>query len=172
MEIPLTAVPAARRVLADVAHVRSILEDEPRAVEWRLNWILAVVLLRSVGHVLSNVDGGASGQVKELARKLHHEWKSGDSAHAIFRDFIERERNSILKEYAIAMSEGPIPIVAYLRDGQGAHFESRALIEENIYRPIADGPYEGEDGRTVLDDAIDWWRTQLARIDGEMGSET
>jgi hypothetical protein len=73
--VALTAVPAARLVLQDVMYVRAMLEDEPRHVEWRLSWILAVVLLRSVGHVLNNVDGTALPAVKALANKLHAEWK-------------------------------------------------------------------------------------------------
>lgn len=151
-------------------YVRAMLEDEPRHIEWRLNWILAVVLLRTVGHVLNNVDGAALPAVKVLANQLHAEWKDTATAHAVFRDFIERERNSILKEYSFTMTEGPVPLLAYLQNGDGFDVIRQALIEENIYRPMSDGPYEGEDGRTVLDDAIEWWTQQLARIDREIAS--
>ncbi|MBN9335391.1 hypothetical protein [Devosia sp.] len=152
-------------MLQDVLYVRNILEDETGHIEWRLNWILAVVLLRTIGHVLNNVDGEGSPQVRRLARAMHARWKSGHPADAIFRDFIERERNSILKEYAFSMSEGPVPIVAHLQAQDGYDSIRHFLIEENIYRPIEDGPYQGEDGRTVLDDAIEWWNRQLDEID-------
>ena len=89
------------------------------------------------------------------------EGKGTAVAHAIFRDFIERERNSILKEYSSTMTEGPVPLLAYLQNGEGFDVIRQALIEENIYRPMSDGPYEGEDGRTVLDEAIEWWGNNL-----------
>lgn len=168
----LTVVPSARLVLQDVIYVRNILEDETRHIEWRLHWILAVVLLRTVGHVLHNVDGQTSPRVKTLAQAMHARWKGEDPADAIFRDFIERERNSILKEYASNMSEGPVPIVAHLQAQDGFDSIRHFLIEENIYRPIEDGPYAGEDGRTVLDDAIEWWHRQLDEIDQSFASTT
>lgn len=36
---------------------------------------------------------------------MHKSWRSGDE-NAIFRDFIERERNSILKEYESEITVG------------------------------------------------------------------
>jgi len=168
----MTMVGAARVVLQDVIYVGSILEDEPRQVEWRLNWVLAVVLLRSVGHVLNNVDGASSPEVKRLANKLHSEWKKDDPAHAIFRDFIERERNSIVKEYQFTMTAGPVPIIATIAQDDGFDTFRQALLEENVYRPIGEGPYEGEDGRTVIDDAIAWWKRQLDHIDQTITRQT
>lgn len=164
----MTVVGAARLVLQDVVYVRHILEDETRKVEWRLNWILVVVLLRTVGHVLNNVDGGASSEVKRLAKLLHSKWKENDPEHAIFRDFIERERNSIIKEYSFTMTDGPVPLMAVLQREDGFDIVRQVLLEENIYRPIGDGPYAGEDGRTLVDDAIEWWRLQLDFIDRAM----
>lgn len=168
----MTVVGAARTVLQDVVYVRHILEDETRKVEWRLNWILAVVLLRTVGHVLNNVDGAASREVKLLANGLHAQWKGNDPAHAIFRDFIERERNSIVKEYVFTMTEGPVPLMAFIQQDDGFDMIRQTLLEENIYRPVAEGPYEGEDGRTLIDDAISWWRSQLDLIDWSIEGHT
>jgi hypothetical protein len=42
------------------------------------------------------------------------------------------------------------------------------LVEENIYRPVSGGTYAGEDGRTLIDEAIDWWLCQLDEIDRRM----
>lgn len=158
----------ARRVLSDVEVVRDKLEDEVGWIEWRLYWVTAVVLIRAVGHVLVKVDGRAAPVVRDVANELHKKWKSTDERDAIFRDFIEQERNSILKEYEFGMSEGPVPVSAKMQNSlTGEFFEQHALIEENIYRPMRSGPYEGEDGRTLLDEAISWWVTQLDWIDKE-----
>lgn len=48
----MTRVPKARLVLQDAMFVREKLEGELGHVEWRLYLVLAVVLLRAVGHVL------------------------------------------------------------------------------------------------------------------------
>lgn len=159
-----TAVPKARLVLQDAMYVRDKLEAEVGYIEWRLYWVLAVVLLRAVGHVLDKVDGANNATVRTASRRLHQHWKASEE-HAIFRDFIERERNNILKEYASEITEGPVPIMAYLQSQDGFDVVRQFLIEENIYRPMGSGAFEGEDGRTLLDEAIKWWATQLDAID-------
>ena len=160
----MTKVPQARLVLQDVMFVRDKLEDETGRIEWRLYWVLAVVLLRAVGHVLEKVDGDENSEVRKVANELYRAWKDGD-ANSIFRDFIEDERNNILKEYLFSMSEGPIPIVAHLQRNDGFDTARQFLIEENLYRPMQGGQFEGEDGRTLLDEAIAWWHKQLDHID-------
>lgn len=156
----------ARQVLKDVEFIREKLENETSTIEWRLNWITAVVLVRAIGHVLSKVDGATTPSVRELANKLHKEWKAGEKDNEIFVNFIEEERNNILKEYELGVSEGPVPIVAIMQNSlTGEFFEQRALIDENIYRPMMGGHYEGEDGRTLLDESIIWWKIQLDKID-------
>jgi hypothetical protein len=158
-------------VLLDVEAVRAKLEDERGWVEWRLYWVTAVVLVRAVGHVLDKVDGAASPVVRKVANELYKKWKKAEGLDVIFRDFIEQERNSILKEYEFGMSEGPVPVSARLQNPDtGELFLQHALIEENIYRPMRNGPYEGEDGRTLLDEAISWWTIQLDLVDKESGA--
>jgi hypothetical protein len=149
-------------------YVRDKLEMEVGHIEWRLYWVLAVVLLRAVGHVLDKVDGENNSAVRTTAKTLHKTWKTADE-HAIFRDFIERERNNILKEYASEMTEGPVPIMAHLQSHDGFDVVRQFLIEENIYRPMGSGMFEGEDGRTLIDDAIEWWAEQLDEIDNVVG---
>ncbi|MGF6491664.1 hypothetical protein [Pseudomonas frederiksbergensis] len=158
----------ARRVLSDVEAVRAKLENEVGRTEWRLYWVTAVVLVRAVGHVLTKVDGAAAPVVREISNELHRRWKNANAGDSIFLDFIEQERNSILKEYEFGISEGPIPVLAKMQNSvTGEFFEQQALIGENIYRPMWSGAYEGEDGRTLLDEAISWWTTQLDCIDKE-----
>jgi hypothetical protein len=40
-------------------------------------------------------------------------------------------------------------------------------IGENIYRPLLDGPWEGDDARDVLSEAIAWWDGQLTAVERE-----
>lgn len=47
--------------------------------------------------------------------------------------------------------------MAYLQSQDGFDVVRQFLIEENLYRPMSAGTFEGEDGRTLLDEAIEWW---------------
>ena len=161
---PPTNVPRARLVLQDALYVRRLIEDETGKIEWRLYWVLLVTLLRAVGHVLRNVDGANDQRVKTVAAELHRSWKEGEE-HAIFREFIEAERNNILKEYAFQVTQGPISIMAHLQQTDGFDTVRQFLLEENIYRPMEGGPYDGEDARTLADEALEWWTAQLSCID-------
>ncbi len=58
-----------------------------------------VSLLRAVGHVLNKVDGASCPEMRAAVDEVWSEWKADKTANAIFFDFIEDERNSILKEY-------------------------------------------------------------------------
>lgn len=160
----MTFTPQARLVLQDVLFIREKLENEQDQIEWRLSWVLAVVLLRAIGHVLDKVDGTNNPLVKKYANELFKSWRAGDE-HVIFRDFIDKERNSILKEYESEITSGPVPIVAHLQRNDGFDTIRHFLIEENIYRPVSGGSFAGEDGRTLIDEAIKWWFAQLDEID-------
>lgn len=160
----MTLVPHARLVLSDAELVRARLEDERDEREWRLDWALAVVLLRIVGDVLHKVDGAADPRVGEVSRELYHSWSEGQD-NAIFRDFIKRERDSIVHEYKSAMSEGPIAIVSVATALSKGASCSEDLLEDNLYRPMDLGKFAGEDGRDLIDDALEWWRVQLDEVD-------
>jgi hypothetical protein len=157
---------AARKVLDDCKFIFSKLEDETDDQQWRIHWVAVVTLLRAVGHVLTKVDG-QSEPIRLASDHLFRTWKSDDPAHEIFREFIEKERNSVVKEYAIGISEGPVPVVISFKDPATGELSGYELnpIGENIYRPMAEGFYEGEDGRTLIELAIDWWEKQLDGVD-------
>ena len=156
----------AREVLTDCEAARARLEDETDDVSWRLLWVAAVVLLRTVGHVLAKVDGAGDLTVRKAGNTAFRRWKSDVPEHSIFRDFIEDERNLILKEYEHRMSSGPVRLVAAL---PGTAVEDPTsdtfLADGNLFRPMLSGPYEGEDGRDVLDEAIAWWKRELDLIE-------
>ena len=145
------------------------LEHERDEREWRLDWALAVVLLRTVGDVLHKVDGAANPQVKRASRELYESWGTGKE-NAIFRHFIKQERDSIVHEYRTAMSEGPIAIINVATALSREPVTLDDLIEENLFRPMNDGPYAGQDGRDLIDDALEWWRAQLDEIDRRASS--
>ncbi|MFL6725883.1 MAG: hypothetical protein ACJ8FS_05145 [Sphingomicrobium sp.] len=106
-----------------------------------------------------------------MARSAFQRWKSDDPEHEIFREFIEPERNNILKEYRFRhhpLDEVPVAVELTLCSLTNAEMRHHAEIFElgdNVYRPMLDGYREGDDARDVLEEALDWWERQLDAID-------
>jgi hypothetical protein len=116
----------ARTVLNDCRTALQLLEEETDLQRWRIHWVAALALIRAVGHVLDKVDG-RDPQVSAAARAAYKKWKSEAPEHEIFREFVERERNSILKEYEFNVHPGDqvqVAVVATLKrvsDGAPLH---------------------------------------------------
>lgn len=160
----------ARLVLEDCKLALQLLENETDLRRWRLHWVSAIALIRAIGHVLDKVDG-KSKVVKDASRAAYARWTGSAPEHEIFRGFIERERNTILKEYDFNLHPGEAVEVAIpvtlkrLSDGALVQAATVIPIDNNIYRPLLDGFREGGDARDVLSDAIEWWERELSAIE-------
>jgi len=165
----LDYAPQARLVLSDVRSVLTRLEDETDGREWRLLWVLAVVLLRTVGDVLYKVDAAADPRVKAVAGDLYQSWKVDDDG-AIFRDFIKLERDSIVHEYVTNMIYGAVSVATYSVGADSLYEHSPHWLDDNLYRPMGAGIFVGEDGRDVIKIAIAWWELQLDEINRRIAS--
>jgi hypothetical protein len=148
----------ARTVLNDCKNAHALLEDESDKIRFRLFWVAGVALLRAVGHVLQKVDAERSPALKAEIGRAYAEWKRDREANAMFWEFIEEERNNLLKEYEIGFLAGPINVLVQPNAGSFS-------LDENLFCPIAEGPYAGEDGRVVMANAITWWEQQLNAIE-------
>ncbi len=161
---------AARTVLADCGIALDLLEKEEDEDRWRVHWVGAVALIRAVGHVLDKVDGQLPA-VKQVANLAFRQWKSDAPDHAIFRDFIDAERNNILKEYqsrAFPDSDVPVAImITAVHPGTGElrQIPFAEIIPDNLFKPLVEGFGEGDDARTIYAEAIGWWERELNAID-------
>lgn len=158
--------------MPEVLRAELVLEDCRRAIEglererdpdlFRVWLAAAFALVRAVGHVLDKFDGNESDEARLAVKKFWDEWKKGEGEHRIFKDFIEHERNAILKTYEFNFNPDPSPI--HFTDGK----EVFQLENEDLfYVPADSGPYAGEDVRELLGEACDWWSRQLALIKDE-----
>lgn len=161
---------AAREVLDDCRLALAMLEEETDLARWRVHWAAAAALLRAVGHVLDKVDG-QDALTKRLANTAFKRWKGAAPEHEIFREFIEPERNSVLKEYRFRhhpLKDVDMAAIFTLQDpatGETMHSGDVFKIGGNIYRPLLEGWREGDDARDVLSDAIDWWEAELSALE-------
>lgn len=145
---------AAREVLEDCRGAVDEIVDGIQGRSWRRRWVTAVVLLRTVGHVLEKVDVRISSEYRRAIDDAWAQLKSSKPNPEIFWQFIEAERNNIMKEYEVGAGQG-----ATVRLGQNKPIEHHYLINS--------GPFAGRDQRVVLREAIAWWESYLDGIDRE-----
>ena len=112
-------------------------EDRP---EWRFFWISCLAILRSVGHVLAKADSEMTNHHQSIITDWWADLKSEKKENPIFLNFIERERNSILKTYRFGAE---LQVV-----------DGRCVIL-----------FEGEDALELYREAVYWWRNQLISLE-------
>ncbi|API57890.1 hypothetical protein BSL82_00070 [Tardibacter chloracetimidivorans] len=160
----------AREVLADCEIALEMLEAEQDLGRWRVHWAGALALVRAVGHVLQKVDG-ADPRMRRQIDIAYRRWKSQKVSNAIFWEFIEEERNNILKEYRFNLHPldhvdvAVMMTVRHPQSGELSQIPQVVPIGENIYRPVLDGYSEGNDARDVYREALDWWNAELTAIE-------
>lgn len=150
-------LPTARAVLDDCKSAWSLLNLETGEVEFRLLYISSLSLLRAVGHVLKKIESKTDDNHKKIIEQTYFEWKKRRQENQIFWEFIEKERNNILKEYEIGVFQGQIFLTT--ETNNLAHD-----LDDQLYCPITYGAFEGQDCRDVIRDAILWWEKQLTII--------
>jgi hypothetical protein len=167
----------ARSVLADCRWALAQYSSELSGPRLRVAWVGIVTLLRAVGHVLKKVDARDDPKIRQIVDQLWNEWAS--TKPAIFSEFIENERNSVLKQYEFGFSrtfearrteEGPVTID--LRGDLLARAESNELPQvalRGLQSIILDGPFHGRPESGVAAEAIEWWELQLTQIERRAG---
>lgn len=109
--------------------------------EWRILWVAGIALLRAIGHVLAKSDMMTSGKHKLEIDRLWHRWKAHPDDSAIFWEFVEEERNNLLKTYEFGAALAHDENGFYVRYGNG----------ENAF--------------DLFRAAVYWWRHQLMLLE-------
>lgn len=121
-----------------------IADGDEELSEWRLYWVAGVTLLRTIGHVLAKIDAKNSDKHSQAIGRLWMTFQSSRKNYWIFWEFIEKERNNLLKTYSF-----------------GARFERDH-----------DGPFirfeDGSDAFELFREAVYWWRHQLTELEGAL----
>jgi hypothetical protein len=120
-----------------------------------------------VGHVLHKIDGEQSQQHTEPIRQWWEQLKSKPRPH-IFWNFIEEERNTILKEYrTLAREDVSIRLggtqLAFNAPPDATRHDLPGTTE--YHYTMRDGPFKGRDPRDLIREGIQWWEDELEIIE-------
>lgn len=134
---------------------------------WRPRWVAVVTLLRAVGHVLNKVDSECSIEARAVIEEAWEGLKG--SKPEIFWQFIEEERNNVLKAYefgpAIGVTVRPGTIFLNLSTGDTTSSPNGPTTFDAFMRS---GSFEGQDPLTLCRCAIEFWRVHLDDIDRQV----
>src|SRR5688500_15276332 len=102
----------ARQVLEDCKLALQHADLAINPEDLRIRWAALVMLLRAVGHVLDKVDGRGSPRLRDAIDRRWQLWRDDRVGYSIFCDFIEEERNNVLKAYAFGYEEDNAEILS------------------------------------------------------------
>ena len=133
--------------------------------------------MRSVGYVLKNIDTQASASHKAVIESEYKRLQSTKPVPEIYWEFIDRERNLVVKEYLFAdrlIGATAVTSVTYLDPDTGKieTFKFDQIVDNfEVYsKSFRDGPFKGRAKLDVVDEAIAWWATYLRGLQTQIGS--
>jgi hypothetical protein len=164
---------AMREVVARCEFFRRKLWENPVGVAWEAQFSGCIALLRSVGHVLNKTDVASSERLASNATKWWASMKTSKPDPRIYWEFIEKERNLVLKESDIRAGQSAmVRIVGVQARGAAADEKTEPLTLPAEARPKAtysyqmnQGHFTGRDPRELIDEAIAWWNEQILIIE-------
>ena len=145
---------ASYRVCADVRYAIATMSNDDLAFSsWKVQWAGICSLLKTAVHLMK-LDAKRCFSV-ELRGAMHAAWQdlgNRRSEHAIFWEFVNKERNNILKEYEFSAYEGFIN-----EDGSIDWTTSiLSMVDKDRGLFIRGGPYGGRRALEVASEAADW----------------
>lgn len=156
----------ARLALRDCISVLEKMHTDPKGAEWRIAWIAAVALLRAVGHVLDKVDAEIDPRLRRPVDAWWVELNESKPLPTIFWDFIEQERNNVLKELTFGARQNVTVQLGHIelnvRTGESRSTPGGPIIYDY---GMGAGPFADRDPRDVVEEAIEWWHEQLDGIE-------
>ncbi|MBS9721750.1 hypothetical protein JYU29_13755 [Tianweitania sp. BSSL-BM11] len=158
-EIPTaTYAGKARLVLSDLRLAMRLFDEaliRNNKQEIRIQWITCLTLARAVGHVLKNKDVLRSEWLRNAIEKNFNKIKEDEFHNLIYWEFINKERNLLLKEYGSALSlDNP-------EYKGGEHSEVRHLL-------IGDRSYSPTE---ALKAAACWWQHHISEVESNALAE-
>ncbi|WP_282208832.1 hypothetical protein [Parvibacter caecicola] len=149
----------ARKAWRDLCLAADLLDEETNQDNFRILWVSCITLARAIGHILDKNDGPSA---KRISNELYTMWIEDPVEYALFTDFIDKDRNLLLKQYSFN----------YLDEGLFVVEDDLVIapMDGDLYKPIASGRFAGWDSRDLLREVIQWWDLQLNSIETKLAS--
>ena len=177
-----------RRVLEDCRLALFQLRKNPTGADWRIKWVGMLALLRTVREVLKNVDGKDETTPLVLRKEISEFFDRMGATKPeprIYWSLMAGDANMILHQYKFSavhmhtrISPGSLTNTiattstitrAVATDStertiksMGAANAGTTLV--NVYL-MKTGPFEGQDQRDVIEQAIDWWDKEIDELE-------
>ena len=153
---------AARLVLSDCRYALSDFSSEITGARWRVTYMANVALLRTVYHALKNRDVPRDERLKGAFKSWDAALGSTKPEPAIYWSFIVDERNLLLKEYE-GSPVNPTQTHEIQFDLSTGKTKNLGLVRQAYV--YAEGPFQGQDQRILIKQAIIWWEAQLSHLE-------
>ncbi|WP_063659667.1 hypothetical protein [Aliivibrio fischeri] len=162
----------SREVYDDCCYARDELEkaiEEGNYQKAKILWFSCLTLLRAIGHVLHKVDQPKYDDF--FSTQLDEKYKFWIKHEPIFKDFIDKERNKIVKEYASSLDVEEIVKEKVLVTNSGLRIvtnSGQSILATTTLRSLvkARGHLAGKTPISVLNSALIWWNEQLDYFEG------
>lgn len=142
----------ARKVLEDLEFCNNQLRDDLQEQEWRVRWVAICALSRAVGHILHQ-DGLRLGK-KSITDAFFKEIRKEE----IFSEFIDKDRNLILKEYEFRVKREPLCLGFLTESGDEIVTEQDFSILEGTY-------FEDHSPKEAIEKVCEWWNIKLLEVE-------
>ncbi|KAB7692229.1 hypothetical protein [Plesiomonas shigelloides] len=132
-------------------------------------------MLRAIGHILRNVDAKQyNEQFSAVLQSKYNHWRKNEP---IFRDFIEKERNEILKEYVSSIDIESVTKKRRLVTSNGLRLVTNSGQQLSVNITMKElvknkGHLAGETPIKVLNNALNWWDKELSELECLTRSKT
>ncbi|GJL96079.1 MAG: hypothetical protein DHS20C05_24840 [Hyphococcus sp.] len=122
-------------------------------------WLSGVVSMRAVGHVLQKVDSRVSNLHKSI---IDNFWAcTKKQKPAIFWEFIDNERNMLIKEGKVGAAFQKHTYSKFLVDYNRSYED---LVQQN--GEFVGLEWEGDDALRLYEIALVWWHEKLCLMEG------
>ena len=156
----MSTINRAHEALRDSEYTLQLMETCEDIRVFRIYYIACLTLLRTVGQVL--ICDSADKDTRRAAIDHFNKLKLEKDEHSIYFNFIQKERDVIIHEYEVNLSEYD-QIVSYSDSNKISSYNLGSL-----YRPLVDMQFEGADVRDLIISAISWWKTQLTIVSDQL----
>ncbi|MCB0272650.1 MAG: hypothetical protein KDD46_06530 [Bdellovibrionales bacterium] len=144
----------ARVVLNDLKKALNELRDDLPEQDWRIKWLGICTLARSVGYVLEKIDAKNFG-IEDFVKNQWITIKKED----IFSQFIEKNRNLILKQYEFSMQREPVGIGGIITQA------GDRLVTTQDFNVLKGTFFKDSLPKESMEEVCQWWDKKLNTVE-------